>query len=294
MNNTTSVQNIESKYPPNQSVPKKINLAVFFIIFITGLLTGGSGSYFLLKGTDQNRYSIRSVTPAVTLNPLPSTQILPSNIAVPAVSYTPAISTPVDNINALPTNEPKAKEFVPVKDMWSKGRKRYSNPKINFTFEYPSILLMEEYDNNPVNEMNHSFEIRFRSPELDNSISLNITDEEYMDYLIHIELYKFDNPNHRSLYDFIAEQNKVVSSAGIIVGNFNDFRKNLSQTDIPHKGAYVYKGPNQGESYVKTYYFTNRNTIYEIDMNVGGGLPLSPTPDGEVLLEKILKSIEFE
>jgi hypothetical protein len=88
-----------------------------------------------------------------------------------------------------------------------------------------------------------------------------------------------------------SDLNKSYPGSGI-TESFETYRKNLTQSQLPKAGSFVFKGII-GENPVKKVYFTFKDKVYEFHLigncDTGGQY----TPDAESVFDNMLKSVKY-
>lgn len=268
---------INNLNPPIQHVNNRYKLWIIVVIVLIALSVGGIGGYML--GTKQNN-DTKTVTP--TSSPSPTIIFEPT-----------------------PTLPEQAKTLVKLADAWNLGVKTFSDPKINITFDYPSYFQTRVLDIEKVNKeakeradkynqkpyvYDQAFDASFSTPEID---PVYYTGDRQLrcDNTIGIGVTQYDNPQNMALYDFIDYLDKhAFAQSGPAAMAIRD---KVTQSQLPKAGSYVYEAIYGEAGITKIVFFTNKDKVYEFNLNGGCDLGDPYTQDGENVFDNMLKSVKF-
>lgn len=207
----------------------------------------------------------------------------------------------------------KTSAAVELSKAWGLGTLRYSNPKINIAFEYPSYFELretnvekdneawaKEYKNNPSVRQplyKSSFYLVLSTPNFqpksssDDTASYAKEVDDICTNTMRISVQMYTNSKRMMLYEFIANLNKEYSGNGI-TETFDTYKKNLKLTALPKESSYVFEGI-VSENPVKTVYFMNGEKVYSFDLIGSCGTGGRYTDDADKVLTSMLKSVKF-
>lgn len=106
-----------------------------------------------------------------------------------------------------------------------------------------------------------------------------------------VSVEQYDNEQNIILSNFIANLKKSYPADGVSE-DFEVYKKNLSESQLPKAGSLVFEGII-GENPVKEVYFTNKDKVYEFGLIGNCGTGSKYSKDAEKVFDKMLTSIKF-
>lgn len=230
---------------------------------------------------------------------------------------TQVTSNPAQYPNPSPTPTPNRKFntyisplVTPLSELWSKGIKTYSSPKIAISFEYPQLLQTQEKDTKKENELAlKQSPDYYKNKSLPyGSFYLSIITKEvpieerqkegfnfnyYDDNTMEIVISAFENPNNLSVIDF--ESQRFKNYLGVDGKTpYIDFLKGSSQTVAkPINGSLLSTGSGGGETPSKDIYFPYKQKIYQFTLRGGNNTGQEYSKDAEKIFDQVISSIKF-